>query len=178
MSLCLCGCGQETAIATRDDARYGAVKGLPLRYVNGGHSRRRVERRRVFEGYVLVYAPGHPRANNQYVFEHILVVEVAIGRFLPRPAVVHHVDGDTARNVNQNLVVLENQSEHRALHSRLTVLRAGGDPWTQRMCCVCHQPKDTASFNRPKGRAFSSDCIECSRKRCREYQRRKREEAA
>lgn len=33
--LCECGCGQETALADRTWARYGMVKGKPLRFVKG-----------------------------------------------------------------------------------------------------------------------------------------------
>lgn len=32
-NLCECGCGQETTIATYDDARNGAVKGQPRRFI-------------------------------------------------------------------------------------------------------------------------------------------------
>jgi hypothetical protein len=37
--LCLCGCGQKTAIAACNDPRYGTVKGTPQRFVTG-HNRR------------------------------------------------------------------------------------------------------------------------------------------
>jgi hypothetical protein len=37
--LCMCGCGQPTKIAKADDARKGAVKGCPRRFVIG-HGRR------------------------------------------------------------------------------------------------------------------------------------------
>lgn len=36
---CQCGCGQETRIATKNDAWAGQVKGVPLRFVYG-HSRK------------------------------------------------------------------------------------------------------------------------------------------
>lgn len=37
---CQCGCGEQTAVATRTDRGLGRVKGQPRRYV-GGHSRRK-----------------------------------------------------------------------------------------------------------------------------------------
>src|SRR5215472_11604630 len=43
-------------------------------------------------GYLLTYAPGHPRAYDNQVFEHILVAERALGKYLPPQAVIHHVD--------------------------------------------------------------------------------------
>lgn len=36
---CECGCGAETAIATRSDRRNGQIKGRPLRFVQGHNNR-------------------------------------------------------------------------------------------------------------------------------------------
>lgn len=33
-------------------------------------------------GYVLVYLPDHPRASNGYVFEHIIIMEKKVGRYI------------------------------------------------------------------------------------------------
>lgn len=47
-------------------------------------------------GYVMVYFPGHPRAttgNGSYVFEHILVMEEHLGRYLYPDETVHHKYG-------------------------------------------------------------------------------------
>jgi len=43
MSACECGCGRQTAIATRNDTPKGAVKGQPRRFVHG-HRPRRLDR--------------------------------------------------------------------------------------------------------------------------------------
>ncbi len=70
------------------------------------------------KGYLAVYAPDHPRAKSRpYVYEHILVAEETIGRFLTRTEVVHHVDGDKANNDPGNLVVCANQAEHMRIHA-------------------------------------------------------------
>lgn len=37
--LCMCGCGEKTALAYKDDARYGIKKGTPQRYIFG-HTQR------------------------------------------------------------------------------------------------------------------------------------------
>lgn len=116
-------------------------------------------------GYVLVRAEDHPRAVHGRVCEHVLVVERALGRLLPSSVAIHHVNEIKSDNRNCNLVVLQNQGEHIELHARLRVLRAGGDPWTQRMCCVCHQPKAFGEFYAPKDRRISSRCKQCSRDR-------------
>lgn len=38
--LCECGCGQAAPIATRNERRYGHVKGQPVRFVNGHNAKR------------------------------------------------------------------------------------------------------------------------------------------
>ena len=40
IKLCECGCGRPVSLAKRTDARHGAVKGQPLRFVNGHYARK------------------------------------------------------------------------------------------------------------------------------------------
>lgn len=56
-------------------------------------------------GYVMVRVPDHPRAQNNggYVFEHILVMEDLLGRFLVPGETVHHRNGVKDDNRQQNL---------------------------------------------------------------------------
>lgn len=168
--LCQCGCGQPTRVANQDDRRYGNVKGLPRRFVKG-HDKR-LDRVQHGNGYILVHAPNHPKAIQGKVSEHVIVAERAVGHVLPNGTVVHHVSDQKADNQPSNLVVLQNQGEHVGLHTRRAVLRAGGDPWTQRLCCVCKQPKSTQDFYRLRDRAFSAICKPCSRTRATARQRR------
>lgn len=71
-------------------------------------------------GYVLLSAPGHPRATQkgQYVFEHILVMEKHIGRFLNEEEVVHHINGNPQDNKIENLL-LTTKSEHMRIHNAM-----------------------------------------------------------
>lgn len=67
-------------------------------------------------GYVLVYAPDHPRARAGRVQEHILVIEEKIGRRVRRSEHVHHINGVKDDNRPDNLIVLS-PGEHARLHN-------------------------------------------------------------
>jgi hypothetical protein len=52
----------------------------------------------------MVYTPGHPRAkSNPYVFEHILVAEGLLGRYLMDDETIHHRNGVRDDNRPENL---------------------------------------------------------------------------
>ena len=68
-------------------------------------------------GYVLIYCPEHPfKINKNYVYEHRLVMEKSLGRFLKEEEIVHHIDGNTRDNRLENLSLFPNQSEHIKYH--------------------------------------------------------------
>ncbi len=56
-------------------------------------------------GYLMVRIPEHPRAssNNGYVFQHILIMEQKIGRYLLPGENVHHINGVKDDNRPENL---------------------------------------------------------------------------
>lgn len=115
--------------------------------------------RTVSSGYVMVSAPGHPRAHTQgnYVFEHILIAERALGKFLPKGAVIHHVDGDKANNAPNNLVICQDNNYHRLLHIRTRGLKEYGNVQA-RKCVVCKQwdmPKNLLIYPQAQGKSTS-----------------------
>jgi hypothetical protein len=75
---------------------------------------------RTRSGYVLVKAPGHPAADSRgYVRAHRLEMEAWVGRPLKHREVVHHRDGDRARNTRDNLMLFAYQRDHLAYERHL-----------------------------------------------------------
>lgn len=63
-------------------------------------------------GYVKVMCKEHPRADRDgYVFEHILVMEKKLGRFLSRSEHIHHINGIRNDNRPENLTLMS-QANH------------------------------------------------------------------
>ena len=91
-----------------------------------------------WSSYILAYAPGHPHAHNNYVLEHRLVAEQALGHVLDRKHDVHHVNGDPGDNRPQNLVVCESRSYHFIIESRTRAYNiCGHADWLR--CSICQQ---------------------------------------
>lgn len=69
------------------------------------------------QGYVLIYMPQHPslKSGERYIFEHRLIMENFLNRFLTRDEQVHHVNGDKSDNRIENLEVLT-RPQHASLH--------------------------------------------------------------
>jgi len=68
-------------------------------------------------GYILVKSPHHPhKKKSGYVFEHRLVVEKCLGRYLDPSEIVHHIDGNPSNNAPENLFVFENFGYHCIFH--------------------------------------------------------------
>ena len=63
------------------------------------------------------FVPKHPSADsNGYVFQHRLVAEIQLGRFLHQGEEVHHRDHNRSNNAPNNLVVFPDRKSHMRAH--------------------------------------------------------------
>lgn len=72
-------------------------------------------------GYVEIYMPTHPYASKSRgtVYEHRLVMEKKIGRYLKPEEDVHHIDENKQNNDPDNLHLFSSKAEHTAHHQKL-----------------------------------------------------------
>lgn len=115
---------------------------------------------RIASGYLLETV-----GVGKYRGVHVLIAERALGKPLPRTRPVHHVDGNRQNNVNTNLVICESHRYHMLLHARARIVRAGGNPNTDKICATCQIAKPhswfTSDRSRPDG--FEKHCRPCKR---------------
>jgi hypothetical protein len=64
-------------------------------------------------GYVAIWD------GDKLEYQHRLIAEKALGKPLPKGAVVHHIDEDKANNHPSNLVICPDQTYHRLIHARM-----------------------------------------------------------
>lgn len=63
-------------------------------------------------GYILVRAKEHPLNYKGWYYEHRLVMEKYLGRFLKKGECIHHMNGDKTDNKIKNLKLFVNGSTH------------------------------------------------------------------
>ena len=123
---CECGCGGFAPLATYTNKRKGYKKGEPVRFISGHNGRGELSghwrggRGVTPLGYVRIWKPDHPRADSKgYIFEHILVLEKALGRAVLPTEATHHIDGNRQNNSPGNLMLFKTRAMHDGFHGRI-----------------------------------------------------------
>lgn len=89
------------------------------RKTSRGLGKRQLVGQRKSMGYIWLYVPVHPLAdNNGWVKRCIIVMEGILGRFLTLEEIVDHKNRITDDDSPENLQLFANLAEHTAYHSR------------------------------------------------------------
>ena len=89
--------------------------------------------------------PNHPNCNGDgHVFEHIVIAEDSLGKYLNRSHPVHHIDENKLNNSRNNLVICEDKRYHMLLHQRTKALLEFGTASATK-CVLCNEYIDDPS---------------------------------
>jgi len=71
-------------------------------------------------GYIYVHALEHPSSGKRnQIFEHRLIMEKSLHRYLDSDETVHHIDENRENNNIDNLMLFKNKKEHLNYHLML-----------------------------------------------------------
>lgn len=86
-------------------------------------------RHKLVNGYIMVNCPNHPRAYRNEVYEHILVAEKKLGRYLVKGECVHHINGIKDDNREENIITFPSNGEHISSHLKGKKRNGQGGKW-------------------------------------------------
>jgi hypothetical protein len=122
---CVCEeCGKifkkRTAAFKVTKKHYCSPECANKRFLNPKNNPRWNNGKRTYNGYYSLLRKEHPFADHAgYVYEHRLVMENYLGRYLKPEEQVHHINGDKTDNQIENLMVFKNAAEHTKYHAEL-----------------------------------------------------------
>ncbi len=121
-------------------------------------------------GYILILSPHHPFKDSRgYVYEHRLVMEKALGRFIdPKIWAIHHINKIKYDNRPENLMCVTSQ-EHSKLDNGW---ERQGDVW-KKICRGCNRQLEVNSTNfyfRKKNGKATYLCKTCHCAKRKKYQ--------
>lgn len=113
-----------------------------------------------------------PNRKERNVLAHRLRAERALGHPLPARSVVHHVN-EQDWSATAPLVICEDQGYHKFLHYRARIVKAGGNPNTEKICSSCLAVLPLSAFytmRRNQRRAWAAErhqsrCKDCASQR-------------
>lgn len=110
---------QSKANAQRSEKSFCSKECLKAHRV-GLSAGNKIVKRRPNGQHILIKCPNHPRKSRHgLVYEHVLVAEKSLGRFLTAKERVHHINCVKDDNRPENLFVCATDSEHFKIHGSL-----------------------------------------------------------
>ncbi len=160
--ICQCGCGQKTNIIKHTVIKKGYKVGEYYRFLPN-HGGRVLDKRfnRQDEatgccvsalGEIRIYDKSHPKVKpGRMIPEAHLIVEAALGNYLPQGACVLHVDKDPSGT--KMLVACENKKYMQLLRQRIVAYEKCGHA-NYRKCGDCGEYDDPLNMVKRSERGF------------------------